>query len=142
MQSKIIGIDYGKKRIGLASADVGLRIASPLATLKTSHGHLETVLSLLAFIQSKSIHVEKFVIGLPLMLSGNEGPMSQLVRQFAAILQNRSGKEVLFYDERLTSSEVDNLMRSNEISRKKRKEHTDELAATLLLQTYLQSAIT
>ena len=142
MQSKIVGIDYGKKRIGIASADSRLRIASPLSTLKTSHGHLETVMSLLALMKTNSIDVEKFVIGLPLLLSGSEGPMSQLVRQFGGILKDKSGKEVIFYDERLTSSEVDNLMRANDINRKKRKEHTDELAATLLLQTYLQSAIT
>jgi putative Holliday junction resolvase len=142
MQKRIIGIDYGKKRIGLASADSQLKIAAPFSTLNTASGHLETALSLLALIKSQKIEVEKFVIGLPLMLSGAESPMSRLVKQFAAILQDRSGKEIVFYDERLTSSEVDNLMKSSEVNRKKRKEHVDTLAATLLLQTYLESSIT
>ncbi|MBM3201661.1 MAG: Holliday junction resolvase RuvX [Chlamydiae bacterium] len=142
MQKKIIAIDYGKKRIGLASADSFLKIASPLSTIETSHGHVATIMSILAFIKSQNIEVEKFVIGLPLMLSGQEGPMTALVKQFAKILEDKSGKQVVFYDERLTSSEVENLMRGSDINRKKRKEHTDQLAATLLLQTYLQSFIT
>lgn len=98
---------------------------------------METVRELLEFAESQKIDIERFVIGLPLSLSGSDSPMSQIVKQFANILSDRSGKEVVFYDERLTSSEMDNLMKVSSIRRKKRKECVDELVATLLLQTYL-----
>jgi putative Holliday junction resolvase len=94
-------------------------------------------MQLLEFTESKKINIDRFVIGLPLLLSGNESSMSHLVKQFGKILQDRSGKEVIFYDERLTSSEIDNLMKTSEINRKKRKDCIDELVATLILQTYL-----
>ncbi len=80
-----------------------------------------------------------FVIGLPLLMSGSDSPMCHVVRQFAGILKDRSGKEVVFCDERLTSLEMENLMKSSGIKRQKRKECVDALASTLILQTYLET---
>jgi putative Holliday junction resolvase len=90
---------------------------------------------------AKKGEVEKFVIGLPLHMSGKESNMSEEVRAFGDLLEEMSQKEVVYFDERLTSSLVESMLKEGGLSRKERARHTDQLSATVLLRCYLDSAI-
>lgn len=132
---RILSIDYGKARIGLALTDPTKTIASPLKTLKTGKDHAATVDLILKEIETHD--VETLLVGLPLLLSGKDSETTQIVRSFAALLEEKSGLPVILWDERLTSKEVDRVMRDASIKRKKRAAHVDTLSATLILQNYL-----
>lgn len=134
---RIIGIDYGKKRIGLAISDAFNSFALPIGRLLQEKTPEKTIEALLKLAETKG-SIDLFVIGLPLMMSGQESKMSIEVRQFASLLEKISGKEVAFIDERLTSKQADTLLRGGDLSRKKRDHVVDTVAATLILQTYLE----
>ncbi len=82
--------------------------------------------------------VKKFIIGLPLHLSGHESDMSAEARKFATFLESETKIPVEFIDERLTSKTAEGLLKEGEMKRKKRCDFIDTLAATLILQTYLE----
>lgn len=132
---RIYAIDYGRARIGLAHSDKQQIIASPAATIKagkTLEASVEAVLS-----EVKLNECDCFVIGLPLHMSGKESEISQEVRAFALLLEEKTGKQVHFIDERMSSLEVDRTLRENALRRKKRAKVIDTLSATVLLQAYL-----
>ena len=79
------------------------------------------------------------VVGNPINMNGTEGPRSEKCRAFAAMLQEMASIPVVLYDERLTTLEVQKVMISADVSRNKRKKVVDTLAATLILQSYLDS---
>lgn len=132
---RIYAIDYGRARIGLAHSDKSHIIASPAATIKAGKTVEESVNAVLAEISLDEC--DCFVIGLPLHMSGKESEMSQEVRKFATILEEKSGKKIHFIDERMSSLEVDRTMREGSVRRKERAKVKDILSATLLLQSYL-----
>ena len=82
---------------------------------------------------------EKIVIGYPLNMNGTLGPQSEYVLEFKKMLEDATNLEVILYDERLTTIEVQKVMISADVSRNKRKKVVDTLAATLILQSYLDS---
>ena len=131
--SKLVGIDFGKARIGLAISDERKIIAFPLTTIRAEKTLEESAKKVMEFLTSYS--VEKIVMGLPLLLNGKEGEMAQLARQFAALLS----LPCIFWDERLTSAQIEKSLKEMELSRKKRSQLSDTLAATLILQNYLDS---
>lgn len=134
---KILGIDYGKARIGLALSDENKKIAFPLALVHAFHHQEKTLDALLAAISKHPI--EHIVIGLPLLMNGKESPMSQEVRSFSLALENKTQLPITLWDERLTSKQVEKQLISQEMKRKKRTEVTDLMAATLILQSFLDS---
>jgi len=134
---RILSIDYGKKRIGLALSDPMKILASPYKTLQTGKNHAETVSFLQKEIEVNN--VEKIVMGLPLHLSNKESELSEEVRALAALLEEKTSLPLVLWDERLTSKEVDRVMRAGDVKRKKRAQHVDTLSATLILQNYLDS---
>ncbi|MEM7174313.1 MAG: Holliday junction resolvase RuvX [Chlamydiota bacterium] len=132
---RILGIDYGSARIGLALSDPTQTLASRLSTLRTARTLAATVTAVLNEVQT--LDIEAIVVGLPLFLSGRESATTAVVRAFADLLREKSGLPVFLQDERLTSKEVERVLIDSHMKRKKRAKHLDELSATLILQTYL-----
>lgn len=135
---RYIGLDLGNRTCGVAVSDPLGMIATALHTIrffeKDLNGCLEEVIKI---INEKK--VEKIVLGYPYNMNGTLGPQSEYVREFKTMLEERTNLEVILYDERLTTVEVQKVMVSADVSRAKRKKVVDTLAATLILQSYLDS---
>ncbi len=125
-------------RIGLSLSDSRQIIASSLKTLRAGKTPQESIQKIKEALAPYS-DIEKIVIGLPLLLNGKEGDMARLVKAFGAILETTLPYPVLFWDERLTSAGVEKMLTGFDISRKKRAELSDQLAAISILQNYLDS---
>ena len=134
---RILGIDYGEVRTGLALSDMSETLASPFKTLKMAKDPKISIEKLLKEIAEHTII--RLVVGLPLLLSGKESNMTQTVKVFAKNLEMASSLPLILWDERLTSKEVERLMIEAKVKRKKRTSHLDTLSATLILQSYLDS---
>lgn len=134
---RILGIDYGQVRTGLALSDMSETLASPFKTLKMAKDPKISIERLLKEIAEHTII--RLVVGLPLLLSGKESNMTQTVKVFAKNLEMASSLPLILWDERLTSKEVERLMIEAKVKRKKRTSHLDTLSATLILQSYLDS---
>ncbi len=134
---RILGIDFGERRIGLALSDPSGTLASPLPTLKRRAGK-RPPLAALAEI-AKEHEVEALVLGLPLTLEGEDSAWTRTVREVGAALAERTGLPVHFVDERLTSVRAERAVRNLGLPKKKReeKERVDAAAAILILQTWL-----
>lgn len=133
---RILGIDYGTKRLGLALSDEGEILASPLPVrIRTTPA--EDMKFLASLVQERKIG--KIVLGLPLNMDGSQGEMARAVQGFAAELERGCTVPVILFDERLTTSEAERVLVQADISRKKRKNLRDGLAAVLILQGYLDS---
>ncbi|HEX32115.1 MAG TPA: Holliday junction resolvase RuvX [Candidatus Acetothermia bacterium] len=133
---RILGIDYGTKRLGLALSDEDEILASPLPVrIRTTLA--EDVKFLASFVREKEIG--RIVLGLPLNMDGSYGEMARAVQGFADELERGCNVPVILFDERLTTSEAERVLVQADISRKKRKNLRDGLAAVLILQGYLDS---
>jgi putative Holliday junction resolvase len=132
--SRILGLDFGEKRIGVSISDPLRITAQPLPTIiYKNDNQLWTILDQL-FIEHE---IEKIVIGLPLNMNGSFGMSSQKVESFSKKIKNRYKLEVELLDERLTSSVAETTMRELGIKPSKNKDKIDKLAAILILQNYL-----
>ena len=130
---RLLGLDVGKKTIGLALSDITLTIASPLETIKrTRFGDDAERLGRLI----EEFAVGALVIGLPINMDGSEGPRCQSTRQFAANLAGVAGfaLPVAFWDERLSTAAVTRILLEAEVSRKRRRQVVDKMAAAYILQ--------
>jgi putative Holliday junction resolvase len=132
-ENRIVGIDYGRKRIGLALSDPLRITAQPLPTL-VLRSPLEAVNRVCEVL--KEYEVELLVIGRPGSLSGGGGQMAEEVTEFAGQLEKR-GYKVILVDERLSSQEARKAMRMGGKSEKQMRGKLDSIAAQLILQTYL-----
>jgi putative Holliday junction resolvase len=134
---RILGIDFGEKRIGLALSDPTGTLASPLPTLKRRAGKRPPVSAILGLIEEHC--VAAVVMGLPLSLSGEESDWSREVRSVGARISDRAGVPVHFFDERFTSVRAEKAVRSIGLPKKKREEkgRVDAGAAVLILQGWL-----
>ena len=132
----ILGIDYGDSRTGVAKVNTACPIVTPIGTIKdkTIEGVAQKVAQLA--IEEKA---EKIVLGLPKNMNGSEGPRAEKTRHFGELLQNHLSLDIIFSDERLSSSYAHNIMNFTDTRGKKRKESVDALAATIILQTYVDS---
>lgn len=134
--TRLIGIDVGKKRVGIAQTDLLKTIATPVGTFSP-----EEVFSEIQKITENS-PVEKFVVGWPLSLSGEEGSATQMVDNFIKKLHlSFPNIGIAKVDERYTSTQARSLMVEAGIPKKKRKEkgRVDRIAAAIILQNYLDS---
>lgn len=134
---RIVGIDFGKKRIGIAVSDISNSIALPFTTLL---GEKSTQLSaelVAKTLQKESFSTDIIVIGLPLLLSGKESDMAHVVKEFGSHLHHVTSIEITYFDERLSSKAADSAMREHKVKRKKRAKSIDTIAATFILQAYL-----
>jgi len=132
-EKRIVGIDYGRKRIGLARSDPLRMTAQPLETVtaESPKGLFQKLLAVLA-----TMEIELLIIGLPKSLSGGGGAMAEEVTKFAENLQ-KEGYKVELVDERLSSKEVEKMMRMAGKSERDSRGKIDTVVAQLLLQTYL-----
>jgi putative Holliday junction resolvase len=129
--ARLIGIDGGTKRLGLAISDVTRMIASPLGTIVRRKFSRDAA-DLLALVAEH--RVGGLVLGLPANLDGSEGPRAQATRAFARNLNAVSPLPVLLWDERLTTVEAERMLIAADASRQRRSEVIDKVAATLILQ--------
>ncbi len=133
---RLLGIDLGTKTIGLATSDLTLQIATPRFTITRSKFQADAK-AMLDFAQAENIGI--FVIGLPLNMDGTEGPRCQSTRAFVRNLQKMTALPILYWDERLSTAAVTRVMLEADISRAKRAENVDKLAAAYILQSFLDS---
>lgn len=134
--ARIIGIDVGKKRCGLAQTDLLQTIATPVGTFSPD----QTIQKIQDLMEGYPI--ERFVVGWPLKTDGNEGAATEMVQEFINRLSNRfKNIPISKVDERYTSNRAKEVMLEIGIPKKKRrqKERVDRIAAALILQTYLDS---
>jgi putative holliday junction resolvase len=133
---RIAAIDYGTVRVGIALSDPGHSIASPLESYTRRTPELDVQrFRRLAAEQAVSL----WVVGLPVHLDGRESRKSLEARRFGQWLQDASGVPVVFFDERFTTVEAEDLLRQAELTGKRRKRRVDMLAAQILLTAYLES---
>ncbi len=129
---RLLGIDLGSKTIGLAICDSGFAIASPLETLRRRK-FTQDAIALDALIAERD--VGGLVLGLPRNMNGSEGPRAQSTRQFAANFLGRSDIPIAFWDERLSTVAVERvLIDEADLSRRKRGDVVDKMAASYILQ--------
>lgn len=133
---RIMGIDYGSVRTGVALSDSLGMLAHPLEAFKISY--MKDLVDAIAALSLKN-GVEKIIIGLPKHMNGDESDNSRKVRELASELEKKLGIPILLYDERLTTSAAEKLLIETDMSRKKRKEKIDSMAASIILQGYLDS---
>jgi len=133
-EGKVLGIDWGSKRIGIAISDEGRTVAFGRQTYH--RGNLEEDVNFIRDLVSKE-DVGLIVIGMPYHMSGESGELVEVVEDFKQTLQEKISIPVETMDERLTSSEAERVMLESDLSREDRKRHRDKLAATLILQRYL-----
>jgi putative Holliday junction resolvase len=140
---RIIGIDYGMVRLGIAISDESKTIATPIKVFLADKKTEQTVIKLLEELtrHQKDYHytIESIVIGLPLMMSGKIGFLADEVKHFTALLQQHTSIPIVFWDERLTSVQADRSMREGNLTRKRRARSADTVAAVIILQNYLDS---
>lgn len=133
---RILCIDYGRARIGTAYSDESCSFAFPFVVF-IKHKKIELTYR---EIQSKISTIGTFdlvLIGLPLLLSGQEGEMALEAKAFGNGLADFLSIPPLFWDERLSSSQADRVLKEGNLSRKERAKHSDTMAATLILQNYI-----
>ncbi len=133
---KVLAVDYGERRVGLAVSDeIGIT-AQGLETIEVND---ESEILLRVARKADETGAETIVIGLPLNMNGTESEKSRKVREFGKQLSKETSLPVVFYDERMTSKQAHNVMR--EINKKTRgnKPMIDRISATLILQEYLKT---
>ena len=136
-KSRLLGLDVGRKTIGLAVSDSDMKIATTVGTIRRSK-FTKDVKNLDAIITERQVN--GLVLGLPISMDGNEGPACQSVRQFAVNLDNLLEIGITFWDERLSTSAVERLLiKEADLSRNRRSEIIDKMAAAYILQGALDS---
>ncbi|MCX7816361.1 MAG: Holliday junction resolvase RuvX [Syntrophales bacterium] len=132
----ILGIDYGEKRIGVAiSDDMGL-CAFALTTIR--RGSKQRDIAVICELV-KSRGVELIVVGYPVCLNGSEGVQCRKIKSFAKEVEKATGREVVLWDETLSTWEAWELMEKAGVRKKKRKEVVDSMAAAVILQGFLEA---
>jgi putative holliday junction resolvase len=135
--SRMLGIDFGEKRLGLALSDESRTLASPLAVYER-----KDLQSDLRFLRDLILRyqITEIVLGLPLNMDGSLGPKAQQVLEFKRALEESLKLPVHTFDERFTTAEAERALLEANMSRRQRKAKRDALAAVLILQGYLQQS--
>ena len=131
---KIMGIDYGDARTGIAVSDLLCTIVGS-TTVIHSRNDEKTIAKICELIQQNQ--VGEIVLGLPKNMNGTEGPRAELCREFAKKLEEATGLSVTMRDERRTTVEAHNILSQHNYHGKKRKDTVDAVAASLILEGYL-----
>jgi putative Holliday junction resolvase len=136
---RILGIDHGTKRMGIALSDELGMIAQPLEFVP-AEPFADFLNRLREIIRDKQ--VEQIVIGMPRNMDGSYGPAALKVQDFVAALRKAVAIPILTLDERLTSAQANRLLIEGNVRRDQRKKKVDKMAAAILLQSYLDSLAT
>ena len=139
LNGRLAAIDYGTVRLGVAITDPEQRLASPLENY-TRRGTAADAKWLAELAGAERI--AGFVIGLPIHTSGNESQKSAEAREFGQWVTEVTALPVVFFDERYTTAHAEALLMDAELTKKRRKERLDKLAAQILLTAYLESSRT
>jgi putative Holliday junction resolvase len=131
---RVLGLDLGRKRIGVAVSDEEASIAFPSGTIQ-SRGAKKDLQSVLELIEERAIGA--VVIGLPRHLDGREGPEAAAARAFATALHEASGLPVETLDERWTTVEAERVLHAQGHKKKRQRAVVDSVAASIILGTYL-----
>ena len=133
-KARILCLDVGEKRIGIAISDPGGQVAFPRKVLKRTSWEkdLRTILDVIEENQ-----VDKLVIGHPITLSGGKSQQTLLTEEFTNRVKNKIDIETILWDERLSTSEADKSLSRMGTKSRKRKDKIDSIAASLILQNYL-----
>ena len=131
---KIMGIDYGDARTGIAISDLLCSIvgSSQVIPSRNTQKAIDDIVRI-----AKENAVGQIVVGLPKNMDGTEGPRAVLCREFAALVENATGLPVVLWDERRTTVEAHNILSEHNYHGKKRKNTVDAVAASLILEGYL-----
>jgi len=131
---RILALDHGSKRVGVAVSDETKTIAQPLEYIPAEPfaGFLERLRQLI-----REKEVDLILIGLPRNMDGSYGPAAQKVETFIAVLKTAITVPIKTWDERLTSAQANRILIQAKVRRDKRKEKVDKMAAAILLQSYL-----
>ena len=132
--NKIMGIDYGDARTGVAISDLLCSIVGSTCVVP-SRNREKAVADIVKLCRDNM--VGEIVVGLPRNMDGSEGPRAQLCREFAEVLREATGLPVAMWDERRTTVEAHNILSQHNYHGKKRKETVDAVAASLILEGYL-----
>jgi putative holliday junction resolvase len=135
-RTRLLAIDPGKVRLGLAISDAEHRLASPLTTYTRHTPELDAIYLKKVFEDEE---VGRIIIGLPVHLNGTEGEQAKAARAFGAWLQEITPLPCVFFDERFTTFEAESALWQAGLTHKKRKQRRDQVAAQILLQTYLEA---
>jgi putative Holliday junction resolvase len=133
---RIAGIDYGSVRIGIALADTEIRIATPYDTMIRRTPVLDAAYFQRLVADGK---IDRFVVGLPVHLDGQESAKSRDARLFGTWLGEVTSVPVEFFDERFTTTEAEQVLGSAHLTKKQRQARRDQIAAQIMLTAYLES---
>jgi len=133
---RILGLDFGTRRVGAALSDPRRLIATPLEVYERRSPDRDAR-HYRELVEDEGI--DRIVVGLPLHTGGGEGESATLARQWGAWIARETGLTVIFFDERYTTSDAEELLKSQGLRLKDRKAKRDMLAARLLLQNYLDA---
>lgn len=136
---RILAIDHGSRRIGIAVSDELKMIAQPLEFIP-AEPFADFLARLQELLQEKE--VELILVGLPRNMDGSHGPAAQKVQEFITALESNVTVPIRTWDERLTSAQANRLLIQGNVRRDKRKEKVDKMAAAILLQSYLDGLAT
>ena len=136
MYHRKMALDLGDVRIGIALSDLTGMIASGLETY-TRRNESRDIAHIIEIAKQKS--VDTIVIGLPINMDGTHGPRAQKTKEFAQLLSEHTDAKIVFWDERLTSYEAERILIEAGMRRQNRRQVIDKLAATIILQEYLNS---
>jgi putative Holliday junction resolvase len=135
---RILAMDVGRTRIGLAISDPSRTLARPLTTLVVkADTAIDTVVQALARLIAEDDGLERVVVGLPVRLNGEPNEQTRYVEKFIGALKTRTALPIEVEDERLTSREAESRLALRERDWRKRKEQLDAAAAAIILQDYL-----
>lgn len=136
---RIMGLDYGDKTVGVAVSDEMFLTAQPVETIKRERANKlrQTYARIEKLIME--YNVGKIVTGLPLNMDGSEGLRCQKTRGFAETLERRTGLEIVFQDERLTTFAANAVLEEGGVHKEMRKAYIDKIAASVILQDYLDN---
>lgn len=142
-KERTVCIDYGLARIGFARSDEQKMLASPLETMKAEKKLEATIKKVHEFLEKDQkemgYKIDTIIVGMPLMMNGTKGHFADEVNDFVERLRTLTDIPVVTWDERLSSVQADRSMREGFLTRKRRAQSVDAVAAVIILQSFLDS---
>lgn len=134
---RLIGLDLGTKKCGVATTDPMKILAQPLTTIFYDCQNYTFLIEEIKKIIEDKKPVEKIILGMPLNTNGSESPMSKIVLKFKKMLEEATNLEVFLMEEKYTSKQSKEVMQQMNLSNKQKKEARDQIAAQKILENYL-----